>query len=163
MEYLDKDRYIGSERLRWAGLFNVPIAKEMPVGFPPMTLSLMRHMAVLENDQARLTSLLDTLFAALWARHEEVYKPEVFQPLLAQNLGPEECGKVTELAATEGKRKLQSNTDQAFADGAFGLPWVVCDDGKGRREGFWGVDHLGQIAEFLSLERPHTKGWRSLL
>jgi 2-hydroxychromene-2-carboxylate isomerase len=51
------------------------------------------------------------------------------------------------------KSLLMSNTDRAFQEGAFGLPWFVCTDSNGKTEGFWGVDHLGQVADFLSLDR----------
>lgn len=31
---------------------------------------------------------------------------------------------------------------------------MVCTDAQGKTEGFWGVDHLGQVAQFLGLEVP---------
>ena len=67
-----------------------------------------------------------------------------------------------EQAGTTGKRILVENTDTAFAAGAFGLPWMVCTNGEnGRSEGFWGVDHLGQVLQFLNLPRP--KEWKAML
>jgi hypothetical protein len=48
-------------------------------------------------------------------------------------------------------------------DGAFGLPWFVCTNEKGEREEFWGVDHLGQLALFLELDRTADTGFRALL
>jgi 2-hydroxychromene-2-carboxylate isomerase len=68
-------------------------------------------------------------------------------------------------AETVGKAKLKENTDQAFEQGAFGLPWMVCERAGdcGRTEGFWGVDHLGQVASFLGLERPGEGAWRAVL
>lgn len=63
----------------------------------------------------------------------------------------------------EGKELLIKNTDSAIADGAFGLPWFVVTNEEGKTEGFWGVDHLGQVIEFLGLEHPKTGGWRSQL
>ena len=35
---LDKDIWIARERIRWARLFNIPMAEEMPEGFPQNTL-----------------------------------------------------------------------------------------------------------------------------
>jgi len=58
---------------------------------------------------------------------------------------------------------LANNTNKAFTDGAFGLPWMACTDTMGQKEGFWGVDHLGQVAQFLGLERPGGRGWRAVL
>jgi hypothetical protein len=70
-------------------------------------------------------------------------------------------------STTQGKSLLVANTDQAFADGAFGLPWMMCTNAAGETEGFFGVDHLGQVAEFLGLRKDGDevkgKGWRALL
>jgi hypothetical protein len=66
-------------------------------------------------------------------------------------------------STTQGKALLTANTDQAFADGAFGLPWMVCTNAAGETEGFFGVDHLGQVAEFLGLRKGSGSGWRALL
>ena len=70
---------------------------------------------------------------------------------------------VMEMAGKEGKEVLAKNTDMAFADGAFGLPWLVATNSKGETEGFWGVDHLGQVADYLGLEKPKRGGWKALL
>lgn len=61
------------------------------------------------------------------------------------------------------KALLISNTDQAFNSGAFGLPWFECTNSKGETEGFWGVDHLGQVADFLGLDRNQDQGFRAVL
>jgi hypothetical protein len=39
----------------------------------------------------------------------------------------------------------------------------VATNSKGETEGFWGVDHLGQMTDFLGLERPAGKAWKALL
>lgn len=71
---------------------------------------------------------------------------------------------VAELVAGDARRVLQENTDGAFADGAFGLPWFACENDRGDREGFWGVDHLGAVLDFLGLEKPAGDGrWRAML
>lgn len=67
------------------------------------------------------------------------------------------------MAAKEGKELLTKNTDQALADGAFGLPWIVATNSKGETEGFWGVDHIGQVAAHLGLEKPKMGGWKAVL
>ena len=63
---------------------------------------------------------------------------------------------------------LSANTDQAVTDGAFGLPWFVATNAKGETEGYWGFDHIGQVADHLGLERPKSNsrsegGWRAML
>jgi 2-hydroxychromene-2-carboxylate isomerase len=47
----------------------------------------------------------------------------------------------------------EGNTDKAYDDGAFGLPWFTCTNSAGKTEGFWGVDYLGQVTSFLGLLR----------
>merc|ERR1712070_1322164 len=47
-------------------------------------------------------------------------------------------------------------------EGAFGLPWFVATDAQGRKEGFWGFDHLGQVVDHLGLERVGD-GYRAML
>lgn len=61
------------------------------------------------------------------------------------------------------KELLNKNTNAALEDGAFGLPWFMCTNEKGEKEGFWGVDHLGQVALFLGLDRSADGGFRALL
>jgi 2-hydroxychromene-2-carboxylate isomerase len=61
------------------------------------------------------------------------------------------------------KNLLTENTDRSFKSGAFGLPWFECTNSKGETEGFWGVDHIGQVADFLGLDRSLDKGFRAAL
>lgn len=68
-----------------------------------------------------------------------------------------------QMSQAEIKSLLTSKTDEAFKSGAFGLPWFECTNSKGQTEGFWGIDHLGQVAEFLGLRRQEDKGFRALL
>lgn len=67
------------------------------------------------------------------------------------------------MKAPEVKALLATNTDRSFKSGAFGLPWFECTNSKGETEGFWGVDHLGQVADFLGLTRALEKGFRAAL
>lgn len=44
----------------------------------------------------------------------------------------------------------------------------LATDAEGRRECYWGFDHLGQVADHLGLERPRAGstnegGWRAML
>jgi len=68
-----------------------------------------------------------------------------------------------EMAGKEGKEVLAKNTDQALADGAFGLPWFVATNAEGKKETFWGVDHFGQVTAHLELEKPKMGGWKAML
>jgi hypothetical protein len=40
---------------------------------------------------------------------------------------------------------------------------MVCTNTKGEKEGFWGVDHFGQVLQFLGLRKEEGSPWRALL
>ncbi|KAK0740812.1 thioredoxin-like protein [Schizothecium vesticola] len=175
MNIKNKDKYISLERLRWSSAFSIPIATEMPPDFPALTLPTMRALAVLyeegggvDGDQSKLVAALDALYAATWVERRATHKVDVLRGVLGGVLGVEEAERVLQASTTTGKALLLKLTDSAFDAGAFGLPWMVCTNpGTGATEGFWGVDHLGQVAQFLDLPIPKTAGdkagWRALL
>ncbi|KAH6679818.1 thioredoxin-like protein [Halenospora varia] len=161
----NKDKWVNTERLRWARLFNIPMTTPMPPNFPPLTLGIMRALCAittLEGGQEMLIKALDKLYAAYWVDCTPTHVPENLAPILIELFGEETSKKITEMAAKEGKAILAKNTDKALEDGAFGLPWFVAENAEGVKECFWGVDHLGQVVEHLGLERK-GKEWRSLL
>ncbi|KAH8906514.1 HCCA isomerase/glutathione S-transferase kappa [Coniochaeta sp. PMI_546] len=163
----NKDTWINTERLRWARVFSVPICDKLPPNFPPLTLQPMRALCTIQchdgQSQERLLEVLDALFHQYWVNQIPSHEPGPLKRLLTDVLGTQEAEKVLSDAATLGKARLVENTDRAFAEGAFGLPWMTCVNTQGETEGFWGVDHLGQVAQFLGLERPNHGGWKSVL
>ncbi|KAI1193392.1 HCCA isomerase/glutathione S-transferase kappa [Nemania serpens] len=160
----NKDKWIIKERLRWARAFDVPMAAENPPNFPPNTLQVMRALCGVADDQEKLCAMLERLFHQFWVNHVQIAQPDAFVPLFKEVLGAEAAEKVLAEAATEGKATLTRNTDHAFAAGAFGLPWMVCTNTNGETGGFWGVDHFGQVAQFLDLPKPRiAAGWKIVL
>lgn len=154
----------------------MPIAAEAPPGFPPLTLGAMRAVCALGADggggprpqhspaaQEAIAAALDALYEAYWVRGRDVADAAVRADVLGA------AGVLAAAAASssggegEGKRILLENTDRAFAEGAFGLPWMVCENDKGEKEGFWGCDHLGCVLDFLGIERPRAGSWRAML
>lgn len=127
----------------------------------------MRHLVAIQQldgpNQDRLLRAFDAVYGGFWQKHEETWKPEVFMPILNEVLGPVDVAKVAEAAGREAKAALVGNTEKAFKDGAFGLPWMVCTNARGETESFWGVDHLGQVANFLGLQQPAMPGWKASL
>lgn len=140
------------ERLRWSNIFNVPMNPATPPNFPPKTLNIMRALTPLS--QADLTTALDKLWEEFFVKHTATNDPTELERIL-----PGAQAKVTEA----DKKLLSERTEEAFRAGAFGLPWMVCTNDKGETEGFWGVDHFGQVCNFLGLERPGAGGWKALL
>ncbi|KAK7697862.1 hypothetical protein SLS64_013115 [Diaporthe eres] len=173
-----KDKWINNERLRWAKYFNVPVVTVVPDGFPANTLQLMRtvcalgHLASPDQPQPSAASqpaqeatirALDALFEAYWIKSRDITDKSVVADVLTR-AGWKDLASVSEIAAGDAKKSLMENTDRAFADGAFGLPWFVCENDRGESEGFWGVDHMGAMLDFLGLEKPASRGgWKALL
>jgi len=155
----------------------------MPEKFPPLTLPIMRALAALtglpqfsptpEAAQANLTKALDVLFPKYWVDEVPTFQPEVLQKTLSEIFGEKMASEIMQASGgAEAKKVLADNTDKAFDEGAFGLPWMTCTDPRsGRTEGFWGVDHMGQAAQFLGLAGKvggvaygsGNAGWKSVL
>jgi 2-hydroxychromene-2-carboxylate isomerase len=157
IEIRNKDKWINQERLRWARQFHIPMSADFPKGFPKPTIHLQRFLTSIwmEGNQETLCKALDRLYQALWSDESEgdLPDPKVFAKILAPVLGEDIVKKhVERTGAADVKKQLIQNTDQSLADGAFGLPWFVCENAKGEKEGFWGFDHLGQVARFMELD-----------
>ncbi|KAL2265603.1 hypothetical protein VTJ83DRAFT_6703 [Remersonia thermophila] len=169
----NKAQYIAKERLRWAELFSVPMVHDPPAEFPAPTLNLERALAVLADEdaaagdkaQTRLVKALDEFYSLHWGKGAAVHTPEVMKEVFGRLFGAEGAEKLLAAIPAQGKKLLAANTDAAFDDGAFGLPWIVCTNSAGETEGFFGVDHMGRVAQFLGLEKPETKsqGWKAVL
>ncbi|KAK1772998.1 HCCA isomerase/glutathione S-transferase kappa [Phialemonium atrogriseum] len=167
MNIKNKDKWIAAERLRWAKAFSIPLKEDMPQNFPPLTLNTMRALAAIHTadgkNQGRLVRTLDVLFHKYWVDHTPTHETETLRSILTDILGEREAEEVLADAATVGKKALMENTDRAFDDGAFGLPWMICTNTEGQTEAFWGVDHLGQVLQFLGAEKPRQGGWKAVL
>ncbi|CAI6341751.1 unnamed protein product [Periconia digitata] len=162
----NKDKWINAERLRWAKYFNVPVSTTSPPNFPINTLPVQRALTAISLSHPQsLGSALALVWQNFWVHYNEPTKPENLFAIVQTILGSEEEAKKV-LEATRGdvvKKTLAANTDRAFKEGAFGLPWFVATNSKGETEGFWGVDHIGQMVDHLGLERPDGKVWKALL
>jgi 2-hydroxychromene-2-carboxylate isomerase len=168
----NKDKWINRERQRWAALLNVPMAHEQPPSFPPKTLPIMRTLAaMLEIDcgrQDRLVCALDALWQEFFVKHTATHEPSELKRVLEGAIGgSESIDEILTRASSDeewgGKKALKRHTDDAFENGAFGVPWMICTRADGKTESFFGVDHLGQVAAFLGLEKPTASGWKALL
>ncbi|GAB1737688.1 hypothetical protein NU219Hw_g2101t1 [Hortaea werneckii] len=167
IEIKNKGPYIFRQRERWANKFSIPFAPTSPEPFPQLTLQVQRTLCaiMLTQDAATLDACFAALYHAFWVDLvSPINKPENFLPVLAPVLGGEGTAKemFEKGNSAEAKKVLAGNTEQAFREGAFGLPWFVATDVQGRKEGFWGFDHLGQVVDHLGLERVGG-GYRAML
>jgi 2-hydroxychromene-2-carboxylate isomerase len=88
----DKAGYIESDRKRWSTYANIPMSKEMPKGFPPFTLHVMRALAVVETSQPdKLSESIAALYKAMWVDAKPIHEPAVFESVLGDVLGKEDA------------------------------------------------------------------------
>ncbi|KAL2808599.1 thioredoxin-like protein [Aspergillus granulosus] len=162
----NKSKWINVERLRWARYFSVPIAEKAPEGFPQLTLGVQRALtAISQKAPDQLAPATEAIWNEFWVKgNGKATQPEGFIPILENVLGKAEAKAIVEAAnGPEIKARFSANTQQAFDSGAFGLPWFECTNSKGETERFWGIDHLGQVADFLELDRSVERGFRAYL
>ncbi|KAF2108977.1 thioredoxin-like protein [Lophiotrema nucula] len=166
LQVKNKDKWINVERKRWCKLLRIPVSAEAPPGFPINTIAIQRVLAALQQSHPEsVTSAIGVFYENFWVHYSEPTKKENLLGIVATVVGGEdEAKKVVERSTSEEvKKQLTANTQKAFDDGAFGLPWFVATNSNGQTEAFWGVDHMGQLCDHLGLERPGSKGWRALL
>jgi len=125
---------------RWAEHFDVPL--EMPAEHPRRTVLAMR--AILAAGEEGRVAATRALFAAYWARGEDVTRPDVVAAVL-DRAGLDGAGCV-ERAATPGvKTDLHARTDEAIRRGIFGAPTMFVGS-----QMYWGQDRLDFVARALS-------------
>ena len=107
----------------------MPMSEAMPEGFPPNTLATQRALTALNmRSPEKLADTLSALYEAFWVDKKPVQCPEVVVPVLARVLNLSEADAkdlYSNGSSAEAKSLLVKNTDAAFDDGAFGLPWFV--------------------------------------
>lgn len=158
----NKFSWINKERLYWSNRFDVPMSISIPEGFPASTVDLQTALTgVAIQAPEKLVTLAETFFSIFWAEgNTKITNPEVFQPILQRELAQ---SKASEMTSEQSKEVLHKNTGIAFNAGAFGLPWIECTNSEGQTEGFWGIDHLGRVADFLHLDMTSDKTFKVLL
>lgn len=73
------------------------MAKDSPKDFPPLTLHVMRTLAVVEQHQPdKLVDSIAALYKGMWVDGKTTHKPEVFEAVLAEVLGKEGARSVVE-------------------------------------------------------------------
>ncbi|PYH44738.1 thioredoxin-like protein, partial [Aspergillus saccharolyticus JOP 1030-1] len=149
----NKLTYINRHRLVWSHRLNIPMTETVPAGFPFPTADIQSLLALVAvSHPEKLVEIVERLYISIWAAGDSAFAtvPERYKEVLADVLGGDVMeGLMSQEQQAEGKALLESNTLQAFQEGAFGLPWLMCTSPSGEKEGFWGVDHLGLVADFL--------------
>lgn len=104
-------------------------------------------------------------YHAFWVQTQTINDAKVIASALTPVLGEADTKMVMEkISSADVKKRLGTNSDKALADGAFGLPWFVATNEKGETDSYWGIDHMGQLVDFLELKRKEGgEGFRALL
>ena len=131
------------EKLRWAKLFDIPIAEQSPPNFPPNTIQAQRALvAALLVKPDSWEEALATLFEAAWVHRQDVFTFDQIRPIFDRLFGEQATQEIMERAsicrvptpianmlnqATSPavKALLTKNTEEALQSGSFGLPWFI--------------------------------------
>lgn len=111
--------------------------------FPVNTLMLMRGAIAAAEDGA-LEPYIEAGLTAMWEAGLKMDDPEIYVKAM-NDAGLDGQSLLESTQNPEVKAKLLSNTQQAVARGAFGIPTFFVGD-----EMFFGKDRLAQVEEELS-------------
>jgi len=130
---------------RKAALIGVPLNAPVFHPFNPL-LSLRVSSVPLQSEQK--LRLIDALFGAVWIRSLHVAEPTVVEQV-AEEAGLDGATLIAQASQTECKAQLRKQTDQALAEGVFGVPTMAVGT-----ELFWGYDDLPFLQRFLDGKDP---------
>lgn len=138
-----KGLYMAQDLARFAQRYGV--AFRMNPHFPVNTLQWMRGIVGMQlRHPARLESLLNAVFAALWVQGANLNDANVSAATLSNaGLDPAEVHGLAN--DTDIKAALKANTEEAVARGVFGAPSVFVDGVM-----YFGQDRLDFVREALA-------------
>jgi 2-hydroxychromene-2-carboxylate isomerase len=145
-EVAAKRRYLMFDVVRKARMLGVPIGPPRSHPFNPL---LLLRTASVPMDPAPRRRLIDRLYAAVWSGEARDVEDRAVVLALANECGLEGEPIVAAAESPEGKARVRTQTERLIADGAFGVPWMICDG-----EPFWGVDSLRELEAFLERGGP---------
>ena len=134
----------------WAGRLGVPF--RFPATHPFNPLHHLRLAIAVDCDPAKIRKI----FHEIWTTGRDAADPERFSRLCDElNITPDVLG------SSEVKQRLRHITEEAAANGVFGVPTLIIDG-----EQFWGADAIDFARAFLAdpavLRNPEMKRVDSL-
>ena len=144
-EVRPKALWMMRNNLRKAALLGVPLN---PPRFHPFNPLLALRVSSLKLPDEERHALVTALFEAVWVRGLHVSEPDVLAEV-ARSVGLDGPRIVREAQAPETKARLRTQTDEAIAQGVFGVPVMIVGD-----ELFWGYDDLPYLEHLLAGTDP---------
>ncbi len=133
---------------RWAEVFGAPF--QMPAAHPMRTVRALRTLLGLPH--SRWPAAIEAIYAAYWARAEDITRDEVIAGALRQ-AGVSDADIAAALAGADSDRikdELRARTDEAIGLGIFGAPgWVQRRDGRPHVL-VWGQDRMPWVDAVLA-------------
>jgi 2-hydroxychromene-2-carboxylate isomerase len=152
-EVLPKMQWMWRNVARKAALIGVQLNAPAFHPFNPL-LSLRASSLPLQPEQK--LRLIDALFGAVWIRALHVAEPTVVEQVAAE-AGLDGAALIAQASESECKARLRKQTDQAIAEGVFGVPTMAVGT-----ELFWGYDDLPFLQRFIDGKDPTGIGsWAS--
>ena len=91
----NKSEWIGKERLRWARSFNIPIANEMPPGFPNNTIQVQRALTAMSLMRPEsLVSTIAAVYHESFVERRDVHTLESLRPIFNRLIGESDSEEV---------------------------------------------------------------------
>jgi 2-hydroxychromene-2-carboxylate isomerase len=147
-EVAAKRRYLMFDLARKARMLGVPIGPPRSHPFNPL---LLLRTASVPMDASARRRLIDRLYGAVWSGEAREVEDRATVVALASECGLDGEAVVAAAESPEGKARVRTQTARLVEEGAFGVPWMICDG-----EPFWGVDSLRELEAFLEGGAPTT-------
>lgn len=146
-----KMRWMWKNIARKAALIGAPLNAP---AFHPFNPLLALRLSSLPLQANQKLGLIDALFAAVWVRGMHIAEPAIVERI-ASEAGLDGAALSAQASQSDSKAQLRKQTDQAIADGVFGVPTMAVGT-----ELFWGYDDLPFLQRFLDGADPiDSIGW----
>ncbi|CAD5230724.1 unnamed protein product [Bursaphelenchus xylophilus] len=110
----------------------------------------MRFVTAVQKEQPQdADRLIRELFQRLFIHNEWITSAEALEKICKKLGLPTSLIEATNSEVV--KKTLKDNTDEALAEGAFGVPYVLLKN-QGETEHFFGVESLPQLCHSLGVE-----------
>ena len=139
-EVRPKMQWMWKNVVRKAALIDVPLN---PPAFHPFNPLLALRVSALPLPADQKLRLVGALFDAVWVRAMHIAEPTVVQKV-ASEAGLDGAALIAQASQPDCKAQLRKQTEQAIADGVFGVPTMMVST-----ELFWGYDDLPFLQRFI--------------